>query len=71
MVRLFSTRSEDLAGLPANAESYAKPHPNVRLFEPWPEPPAGYKIRAYSLDTASRKGSGLSVSLFFSCMRMS
>ena len=56
VVRLFSTRSEDLAALPVNAASYAKPHPNVTLFEPWPEPPAGYKVRAYSLDVPKQPG---------------
>lgn len=56
IVRLFSTRSNDLLGLPANAASYAKPHPNVTLFEPWPEPPAGYKVRAYSLDVPNQPG---------------
>lgn len=50
VVRIFSTRSEDLAALCSNADAYAKPHPNTAPLEPWPVPPDGYKTRTYSLD---------------------
>lgn len=56
VVRLFSTRSEDLAARCANADSYAAPHPHIPPFEPWPEPVGGYKIRAYSLDVPAEEG---------------
>jgi hypothetical protein len=56
VVRLFTTRSQDLAEKCSNAESYAKPHPNIPPFEPWPAPPAGYRIRVYSLDVPPQPG---------------
>lgn len=49
VVRLFSSRSTDLLGKARNRDSYAEPHPNVRPFEPWPDPPEGYRIRPYRL----------------------
>ena len=56
VVRLFSTRSEDLAAKCANAASYAEPRPYIPPFEPWPEPVGGYRIRAYSLDVPAKEG---------------
>jgi hypothetical protein len=50
VVRLFTVRSEDLTSLCVNHHSYDQPHPNVALFEPWPEPPAGYRLRVHRLD---------------------
>ncbi|MFI5957453.1 hypothetical protein [Cryptosporangium sp. NPDC051539] len=49
VVRLFSSRSTDLLDKARNRSSYAEPHPNVRPFEPWPDPPEGYRIRPYRL----------------------
>ena len=49
VVRLFSARSTDLLDKARNRDSYAEPHPNVRPFEPWPDPPEGYRIRPYRL----------------------
>ncbi len=49
-IRLITTRSTDLAARCVNAASYARPHPNIPPFEPWPAPPGGYHLRAYSLD---------------------
>ncbi|TWG99519.1 hypothetical protein L598_001400000570 [Mesorhizobium sp. J18] len=54
--RILSTRSEDLNALCSNAASYAEPHPNVALLEPWPDPVGGFRIRAYSLDVPSTPG---------------
>ena len=56
IVRLFSTRSKDLAERCENASAYAVPRPNIPAFEPWPEPPGGYRIRVYSLDVPPRPG---------------
>ena len=41
VVRMMTTRSEDLAKLCSNAASYATPHPNLPPFEPWPEASGG------------------------------
>ncbi len=56
IVRLFTTRSEDLAAKCGNAESYREPHPNIPPFEPWPAPEGGYRIRSYSLDVTKAEG---------------
>ncbi|WP_296604337.1 hypothetical protein [Nocardioides sp.] len=50
VVRLVSARSTDLIGRAGNAEAYRVPHPNVAPFAAWPDPPEGYRIRAYRLD---------------------
>ena len=55
-IRLFSSLCTDLLAKAPNNDSYAQPHPNVALLEPWPEPPAGYKVRAYSLDVPKQEG---------------
>ena len=56
LVRLFSVKSEDLLDKCSNAESFETPHPNVSLFEPWPDPPDGYRLRSYSLDVPEEEG---------------
>jgi hypothetical protein len=56
VVRMMTTRSEDLARLCSNAASYATAHPNLPPFEPWPEATGGRKIRTYSLDVAVTPG---------------
>ncbi|MEI9852148.1 MAG: hypothetical protein WDN24_16320 [Sphingomonas sp.] len=56
VIRLFSTRSEDLAALASNAAAYAEPHVHIPPFEAWPEPVGGYSIRSYSLDVPDEPG---------------
>lgn len=50
VVRLVTSKSADLTALARNAASYDEPHPNVAEFQPWPEPPGGYRVRAYDLN---------------------
>ncbi len=56
VVRLFTTRSEDMNAKCTNNDAYAQPHPNITPFEQWPEPVGGYKIRIYSLDVPREEG---------------
>lgn len=56
VIRLFSSANTDLEEFPINKSSYREPHPNVSLLETWPEPKAGYSVRAYSLDVPKEEG---------------
>jgi hypothetical protein len=56
LVRLFSARSQDLNAACSNADSYATPHGGVAEFEPWPAPPAGYRVRVYPVDVPRERG---------------
>ena len=56
VIRIFSAASRDLNALASNAAAYAEPHPYIPSYETWPPPPAGYRVRVYSLDVAPQPG---------------
>lgn len=56
VVRLFTPRSEDIAGLASNAGNFTVPHPSVPEFVAWPDPPEGFRLRHYSLDVPDEPG---------------
>jgi hypothetical protein len=56
IIRMFTTRSADMAAKCVNAASYATPHPNIPPFTPWPAPRVPNRIHAYSLDVKAQEG---------------
>lgn len=56
IIRFFTPKSQDLAGLASNAAEYSGPHPNVPEFQPWPEPEGGLKLKWYTLDVPDEPG---------------
>lgn len=56
IVRLFSSLSPDLCALSANNASYNERHPNIPPFEPWPNPPEGFKLRLYPMGGSNEPG---------------
>jgi hypothetical protein len=55
LVRIFTSRSPDLARRCANAASYATPHRYVGSFHPWPDPPGGFHLRTYDLNVPNQQ----------------
>src|SRR5690606_35840804 len=49
VVRLLTSRSTDLLDQARRRDAYAVEHPNVAPSAPWPDPPEGYRVRAYRL----------------------
>jgi hypothetical protein len=57
LVRLFTTRSADLAAKCSNAAAYENSSTaNIPPFVQWPDPVGGFKIRVYSLDVPPETG---------------
>jgi hypothetical protein len=56
IVRAFSAQSPDLNAMASNAAAYEQQHPNIPPFQPWPAPPAGYRLRVYDLDVPPQEG---------------
>jgi hypothetical protein len=56
IVRLFTSRSADLAALCVNAPGYAEQQPHIPALENWPDPVGGFRIRSYSLDVPAQQG---------------
>jgi mannose-6-phosphate isomerase-like protein (cupin superfamily) len=56
VVRMLTTRAEDLAAKCSNAAAYAEPHPDIPPLQAWPDPPAGFRIRSYSIDQPEQEG---------------
>lgn len=56
VIRMLTTRSEDLASQCSNASAHIDRHENMPPFEPWPEPRGGFRIRTYSLDVPEEPG---------------
>lgn len=49
VIRLFSSRTTDLALLASNAGSYREDHLNLAPLEYWPGPVGGFRLRIYDL----------------------
>lgn len=56
ITRLFTSRSQDLVALCANAGDYLTPSLNIPEFEAWPTPPDGDRVRTYSLNVPPSPG---------------
>jgi hypothetical protein len=56
VLRVFSTRNTDIAARAANASAYDEAHPHIPSFTAWPDPPGGFRIRAYTLDVPPQPG---------------
>lgn len=56
LVRVFTTRSTDIAALCPNALNYADVHPVVPPYKSWPIPRDGFRVRSYSLDVPDEPG---------------
>nr|WP_274636553.1 hypothetical protein [Microbacterium bovistercoris] len=57
VIRLFSTRADDLRNGALNAAAYTEPDLRAAPLEPWPDPVGGFRLRVYRLaDTPIAEG---------------
>lgn len=49
LIRLFSSRAEDLADVALNADAYEEPDLRAAPLDPWPDPVGGFALRVYPL----------------------
>ena len=61
IVRVFSARAADLLALAGNAAVYAAGAPEVAPLKPWPDPPAGFKLRHYRLAEHTQAGTNMRI----------
>jgi mannose-6-phosphate isomerase-like protein (cupin superfamily) len=61
LVRVFSTRATDLLAASSNQETYGDGAPDVAPLQPWPDPPAGFRLRNYRLAEYVQPGSNMRV----------
>lgn len=61
LVRVFSNRAEDLLHQSGNHAAYADGAPDVAPLVPWPDPPAGFKLRSYRLADYVKPGDNMRV----------
>jgi hypothetical protein len=52
IVRCYTAAHTALAARAANAADYTRPRDDVAPLRPWPDPPGGYRLRAYDLAEA-------------------
>jgi hypothetical protein len=56
LIRLFTTRSNDLVERCVNAGAYREPHHNIPPLQTWPAPSDGFRVRTYGLDVPEEPG---------------
>ncbi len=61
IVRVFSNRSTDLCSLAVNADQYATDNGGAAPLLPWPDPPAGFRLRHYRLADHSTAESNMRI----------
>lgn len=59
LIRVFSTRAADLAAACSNRDYYREPPPGTAPLVPWPDPPAGFKLRTYHVPDYTKPGSNM------------
>ena len=61
VVRVFSNRALDLLERAGNAAAYAQGAPGTAPLVPWPDPPAGFKLRSYRVADFDKPDSNMRI----------